>query len=147
MVYFLLKKRGKTWLLFFCILKVHWTGTFYLESWPWIKLLAKSLYLCKSIQYHPWFWFAGGNYICSFLKLIQTYLSKYQSWLEKTKSEKSMDYGVRTHKDYIHPRFKFKSWTQMDTWGFVYKGLVFCRNNGWIMENMEKGITVHQVLC
>ena len=23
-----------------------------------------------------------------------------------------------------------------------YKGLVFCRNNGWIMENMDKGLTV-----
>ena len=23
-----------------------------------------------------------------------------------------------------------------------FKGLVFCRNNGWIMENMDKGLTV-----
>ena len=23
--------------------------------------------------------------------------------------------------------------------GFGYKGLVFCRNNGWLMENMDKG--------
>ena len=23
-----------------------------------------------------------------------------------------------------------------------YKGLVLCRNNGWIMENMDKGVTV-----
>ena len=26
--------------------------------------------------------------------------------------------------------------------GFVYKGLVFFRINGWIMENMDKGLTV-----
>ena len=26
--------------------------------------------------------------------------------------------------------------------GFGYKGLVFCKNNGWIMENMDKGLTV-----
>ena len=26
--------------------------------------------------------------------------------------------------------------------GFGYKGLVFCRNNGWLMENMEKGLTL-----
>ena len=26
--------------------------------------------------------------------------------------------------------------------GCGYKGLVFCRNNGWIMENMDKGLTV-----
>ena len=25
---------------------------------------------------------------------------------------------------------------------FGYKGLVFCRINGWILENMEKGLTV-----
>ena len=26
--------------------------------------------------------------------------------------------------------------------GFWYKGLVFCRNNGWLMENTDKGLTV-----
>ena len=26
--------------------------------------------------------------------------------------------------------------------GFGYKVLVFCRNNGWLMENMDKGLTV-----
>jgi hypothetical protein len=26
--------------------------------------------------------------------------------------------------------------------GCGYKGLVVCRNNGWIMENMDKGLTV-----
>ena len=26
--------------------------------------------------------------------------------------------------------------------GVGYKGLVFCRNNGWIMENMDKELTV-----
>ena len=26
--------------------------------------------------------------------------------------------------------------------GFGYKGLVFCRNNGWLMKNMDKGLTV-----
>ena len=26
--------------------------------------------------------------------------------------------------------------------GCWYKGLVFCRNNGWIMESMDKGLTV-----
>ena len=26
--------------------------------------------------------------------------------------------------------------------GCGYKGLVFCRNNGWIMENMDKGLNV-----
>ena len=26
--------------------------------------------------------------------------------------------------------------------GCGYKGSVFCRNNGWIMENMDKGLTV-----
>ena len=25
--------------------------------------------------------------------------------------------------------------------GFGYKGLVFCRNNGWLMEKMDKGLT------
>ena len=25
--------------------------------------------------------------------------------------------------------------------GCGYKGLVFCRNNGWLMENMDKGLT------
>ena len=25
---------------------------------------------------------------------------------------------------------------------FGYKGLVFCRSNGWLMENMDKGLTV-----
>ena len=25
--------------------------------------------------------------------------------------------------------------------GFGYKGLVFCGNNGWLMENMDKGLT------
>ena len=25
---------------------------------------------------------------------------------------------------------------------FGYKVLVFCRNNGWLMENMEKGLIV-----
>ena len=24
--------------------------------------------------------------------------------------------------------------------GFGYKGLVFCRNNGWLMKNMDKGL-------
>ena len=27
--------------------------------------------------------------------------------------------------------------------GFGYKGLVFSRNNGWTMENMDKGLTVN----
>ena len=27
-----------------------------------------------------------------------------------------------------------------------YKGLVFCRNNGWIMENMDKGLTVPKLV-
>ena len=35
-------------------------------------------------------------------------------------------------------RPKFKS----QYLGFGYKGLVFCRNNGWLMENMDKGLTV-----
>ena len=26
--------------------------------------------------------------------------------------------------------------------GCGYKGLVFCRNNGWIMVNIDKGLTV-----
>ena len=26
--------------------------------------------------------------------------------------------------------------------GFGYKGLVSCRNNGWLLENMDKGLTV-----
>ena len=26
--------------------------------------------------------------------------------------------------------------------GFGYKGLVFCRNNSWLMKNMDKGLTV-----
>ena len=26
--------------------------------------------------------------------------------------------------------------------GLGYKGLVFCRNNGWLMKNMDKGLTV-----
>ena len=28
-----------------------------------------------------------------------------------------------------------------------YKGLVFCRNNGWIMENMDMGLTVPKCLA
>ena len=27
--------------------------------------------------------------------------------------------------------------------GVGYKGFVFCRNNGWLIENMDKGLTVH----
>ena len=26
--------------------------------------------------------------------------------------------------------------------GFGYKGINFCRNNGWLMKNMDKGLTV-----
>ena len=26
--------------------------------------------------------------------------------------------------------------------GFGYRGFVFCRNNGWLVENMDKGLTV-----
>ena len=26
--------------------------------------------------------------------------------------------------------------------GVGYKGFVFCRNNGWLIENMDKGLTV-----
>ena len=29
--------------------------------------------------------------------------------------------------------------------GFGYKGLVFCRNNDWLMENMDKELTVAQM--
>jgi hypothetical protein len=30
--------------------------------------------------------------------------------------------------------------------GFGFKGLFFCRNNGWIMKNMDKGLTVPKCL-
>ena len=40
-------------------------------------------------------------------------------------------------------RPNFKSQSQRNIWDVdTYKGLVFCRNNGWIMENMDKGLTV-----
>ena len=28
--------------------------------------------------------------------------------------------------------------------GFGYKGLVFCRNNGWLMENIDKGPQIRE---
>ena len=42
--------------------------------------------------------------------------------------------------DYGH--MKAKSLIPNKYLGCGYKGLVFCRNNGWIMENMDKGLTV-----
>ena len=29
---------------------------------------------------------------------------------------------------------------------WIYKGLDFCRNNGWIMKNMDKGLTVPKLV-
>ena len=42
----------------------------------------------------------------------------------------------------LWPKFKFKSQCQINILGCGYKGLVFCRNNGWIMRNMDKGLKV-----
>ena len=40
----------------------------------------------------------------------------------------------------LHP--KFKSQSQIHKYlGCGYKGLVFCKNNGCLMENMDKGLT------
>ena len=41
-------------------------------------------------------------------------------------------------------RHKFKCQSQTNIWDVDtgYKGLVFCRNNGWIIENTDKGLTV-----
>ena len=48
--------------------------------------------------------------------------------------------------DYRHTMAYFAAQIQIPipnkNLGFGYKGLVFCRNNGWLMENMDKGLTV-----
>ena len=51
-----------------------------------------------------------------------------------TQTARRTDYGLRTHEGWIpnslQPKFKSQNI------GF------FCRNNGWIIENMDKGLTV-----
>ena len=46
---------------------------------------------------------------------------------------------------WLNPKF-FAAQIQISTpnkyLGFGYKGLVVCRNNGWLMENMDKGLAV-----
>ena len=50
----------------------------------------------------------------------------------------SMDYG---HTNSWRP--KFKSQSHINIWDLdIHKGLVFCRNNGCLMENMDKELTV-----
>ena len=53
------------------------------------------------------------------------------------------NHGLRTHEGKIPNslRPKFKSQSQIDIWELL-KGLVFCRNNGWIMENMDKELRI-----
>ena len=45
----------------------------------------------------------------------------------------------QTH-DSLQPKFKFKSQSQIDIWDLEFgcKGFVFCKNTGWLMENMGK---------
>ena len=64
----------------------------------------------------------------------------------------SFNHRLWTHKDQIPnslwPKFKFKfksqsqSQSQINIWDVNIKAYFFCRNNGWIMENMDKGLTV-----
>ena len=44
-------------------------------------------------------------------------------------------------------KFKFKSQSQINIWDVDtgYKGLVFCRYNGWFIEDMGKGLTVPKI--
>ena len=53
-------------------------------------------------------------------------------------------HGLRTHKGKIPNSLlpKFKSQSQINIWNVDVKSLIFCRNNGWIMENMDKGLSV-----
>ena len=41
----------------------------------------------------------------------------------------------------MRPKFESQSSINMYL-GFGYKGLVFCKNNGWLLEKMDKGFTV-----
>ena len=58
-------------------------------------------------------------------------------------------HGLRTHDGYIpnYLQAKLKSQSQMNMFGpkkyiWIWKLSFFCRNNGWLIENMDKGLTV-----
>ena len=58
----------------------------------------------------------------------------------------STDYGHTMAKSLIlcSPNSNSKIPIPKNYLGFGYKGLVFCRNNGWLMKNMDKGLTVQK---
>ena len=54
------------------------------------------------------------------------------------------NHGIRTHEGWIPNFFVIQIQIQIPKkyLGCGYKSLVFCRNSDWIMENMDKGLTV-----
>ena len=73
-------------------------------------------------------------------KLQKRSLNLWSTQMHSTKRS-PMKYGLRLKNqknimDYGHTMAK----SQNKNLGFGYKGLVFCRNNGWLMENIDKGL-------
>ena len=57
---------------------------------------------------------------------------------------KATDYGYTMDNPYfVETQIQIPIPNKYLAWG--YKGLVFCRNNGWLIENMDMGITVPQM--
>ena len=75
---------------------------------------------------------AGGSF--SFLVPFKDQLSE----------EVAYNHGLRTHEGkithFLWP--KFRSQSQINIWQMDIKTLLFCRMNGWLMENMDKGPTI-----
>jgi hypothetical protein len=77
-----------------------------------------------------------------YLQFLEAYTNlsmKVRSWMEKTKSEKSMDYGHTKAKSLNLCGPNSNPWIPNKYLGSGFKGLVFGRNNGWIMEKMDNG--------
>ena len=81
------------------------------------KLFWKSTAVSKLFIQNPWIWI-----VCCYLYI------QFLSTQTRTTDTRS--------------RPKFKSQSQIHKYlGCGYEGLLFCRNNGWIMQNMDKGLT------
>ena len=107
------------------------------HSWASGEFKSNGFYLILKIEMHQNSWF--------------TFENKTRLWIHTTK-KRDKSYALRTiylYTDYGHTMVKSLILCGPNSnpnkyLGFGYKGLVFCRNNDWLIENMDKGLTVQK---
>ena len=123
-----------------------WGGCFFFcrhqmkeEVSHWKKPCQKNNFL----KYKVW-----SFYVCFFPRLKTTInffdIKRILLWQPSNKACLQF-YARTTDKRWLNPWFlaaQIQIPVPNKYSGFGYKGLVFCRNNGWLMEIMVKGLTV-----